>query len=103
MASGRFALHWDGTGQELPNIPRLTQSDLQYHFAIIPTNQYGQAADGATTATVSAVLPDTLPPNQPVTVSVDPVSWNRANTSTLVWAGILDQPDSKAGLGNGNV
>ena len=68
IAAGKYALHWDGAGQELPNIPRLGQSDLNYYFRVMPTNAYGQTAGSATAATVSALLPDTTPPSQPLSL-----------------------------------
>ena len=103
IAAGKYALHWDGTGQELPNIPRLDQSDLNYYFRVMPTNQYGQTASSATVATASALLPDTTPPNQPATVSVSPSDWSSTGTHTITWAGITDQPGNASTLGTGRV
>ena len=103
IAAGRYVLHWDGAGQELPNIPRLDQSDLNYYFRVMPTNQYGQTASSATVATASAFLPDTTPPNQPATVSVSPSDWSSTGTHTITWAGITDQPGNASTLGTGRV
>ena len=103
IAAGKYALHWDGAGQELPNIPRLGQSDLNYYFRVMPTNAYGQTAGSATAATVSALLPDTTPPSQPATVSVSPADWSSTGTHTITWAGITDQPGNASTLGTGHV
>lgn len=103
IAAGKYALHWDGTGQELPNIPRLGQSDLNYYFRVMPTNAYGQTAGSATAATASALLPDTMPPSQPATVSVSPADWSSTGTHAIIWAGITDQPGNASTLGTGHV
>ncbi len=103
IAAGKYALHWDGTGQELPNIPRVNQSDLNYYFRVLPSNAYGQVASSATAGSASAALPDTTPPNQPATVSVSPAGWSNAASVSVTWAGVTDQPGSASNLGAGRI
>lgn len=103
IAAGKYALHWDGTGQELPNIPRLGQSDLNYYFRVLPSNAYGQVVSSATAGSASALLPDTTPPSQPATVSVSPAGWSSAASVSVTWAGVTDQPGSASNLGTGRI
>lgn len=99
MAAGNYTIHWNGGGQELPNIPRTDQSDLNYYFTVQPANAYGQT--GSTFGRANAVLPDTTPPNKPVTVSVSPVDWTSASAHTVTWAGVTDLPTHASTLGVG--
>ena len=99
MAAGNYTIHWNGGGQELPNIPRMDQSDLNYYFTVQPANAYGQT--GSTFGRANAVLPDTTPPNKPVTVSVSPVDWTSASAHTVTWAGVTDLPTHASTLGVG--
>lgn len=102
MAAGNYTLHWDGTGQELPNIPRKDKTDLNYYFVVLPANAYGQT--GSQYGQAQASLPDTTPPNQPSTVSVSPADWSSADARTVTWAGVTDMPLNSAALGdNGHV
>ena len=104
MAEGKYALHWDGGGQELPNIPSVNNSDLNYYFRVVPTNEYGQAAGSSTATTVSVLLPDTTPPSMPVTLSVSPAGYSNADEREITWAGIQDMPSGSSSLGeNGKV
>ena len=103
IAAGQYALHWDGKGQELPNIPRLGHSDLNYYFRVLPSNAYGQVASSATAGSASALLPDTTPPSQPATVSVSPAGWSAAASVSVTWAGVTDQPGSASNLGTGRI
>lgn len=99
MAAGNYTIHWNGGGQELPNIPRTDQSDLNYYFTVQPANAYGQT--GSTFGRANAVLPDTTPPNKPVTVSVSPADWTSASAHTVTWAGVTDLPTHASTLGVG--
>lgn len=99
MAAGNYTIHWNGGGQELPNIPRTDQSDLNYYFTVQPANAYGQT--GSTFGRANAVLPDTTPPNKPVTVSVSPADWTSASAHTVTWAGVTDLPSHASTLGVG--
>lgn len=102
MAAGNYTLHWDGTGQELPNIPRKDKTDLNYYFVVLPANAYGQT--GSQYGQAQASLPDTTPPNQPSTVSVSPADWSNAEARTVTWAGLTDMPLNRDTLGdNGHV
>ena len=102
MAAGNYNLHWDGTGQELPNIPRKDKTDLNYYFVVLPANAYGQT--GSQYGQAQASLPDTTPPNQPSTVSVSPADWSSAEARTVTWAGLTDMPLNRDTLGdNGHV
>ena len=102
-AAGSFALHWDGSGQELPNIPRKGVSDLNYYFRVLPANACGQVADSSTAGTAGIILPDTTPPSQPATLSVSPASWSNAETRTVTWAGVTDMPSGSSSLGAGHI
>ena len=102
IAAGNYTLHWDGTGQELPNIPRKDKTDLNYYFVVLPANAYGQT--GSQHGQAQASLPDTTPPNQPSTVSVSPADWSNAEARTVTWAGLTDMPLNRDTLGdNGHV
>jgi len=92
ISSGRYALHWDGRGQELPTIPRASQSNLNYIFTVLPSNAYGQVADSNTAATAQTTLPDRLAPNQPSSVAVSPAGYTNATSVQVTWAGVRDYP-----------
>ena len=103
IAEGSYILHWDSKGQELPNIPRADQSDLNYYFTIIPSNAYGQMAGNSTAAYTNIILPDTMPPNQPATVAVSPAGWTTGRSAKITWAGVLDLPLKAAQMTGGMI
>ncbi|MCL2812752.1 MAG: DNRLRE domain-containing protein, partial [Clostridia bacterium] len=103
MAAGQNGIRWDGTGRELPNVPRVTSTDLNYYFRVIPTNRFGQASSSASAADRSIVLPDTTPPNQPATVTVNPATWSNAATMAVTWSGVTDLPVNTGNLGTGRI
>ena len=95
IAAGRYALHLDGTGAELPASPLSTyknanasNSSLAYYFTVLPTSAYGQAANPGFTA--SAVMPHALVPAQPTSVLASPSSWTNQNTASVSWSGVVD-------------
>ena len=99
IAKGRYRLHHDGKGEELPCIPAFTyanvpngeyKTSLEYYFKVVPCNEYGQAIAPDTFASVSAVLPDTIAPNQPAAVSVNPSGYSNDKNFTVSWSGVKD-------------
>ena len=113
--SGRYLLHHDGAGSELPMLPALTYNNsggvlagnLNYSVCVIPANQYGQAPNPKYFGVRTARLPDTLPPSTASSVSISPSAYTNADSLTLTWAGILDYnaTDTSAvpSLGTGHV
>ena len=95
---GRYLLHGDGAGAELPMLPALSYSnadsahaqDLNYYFIVIPANQYGQAPNPSHYTVKTIRLPDTIAPSAAQTVTVDPSEHIDADTTTVSWSGILD-------------
>lgn len=99
IESGRFALHGDGMGGDLPAIPAFTyrnveggkhSTDINYYFRVVPANEFGQAVNPDLYPGVSAILPDTIAPNMPSAVSIDPSSYTNLNRATVFWSGIMD-------------
>lgn len=99
VASGRYALHGDGSGAELPCIPADTygnvtngnyKNSLNYYFRIVPANANGQAVKPGMYASVKTVLPDRIQPNQAAAVTVFPASWEKGTTLTVSYSGIQD-------------
>lgn len=103
ISSGRYALHWDGGGQELPTIPRASQSNLNYIFTVLPSNAYGQVADSNTAATAQTTLPDRLAPNQPSSVAVSPAGYTNASSVQVTWAGVKDLPSDQGITSGGKI
>ena len=113
--SGRYLLHHDGAGSELPMLPALTYNNsggvlagnLNYSVCVIPANQYGQAPNPKYFGVRTARLPDTLPPSTASSVLISPSAYTNADSLTLTWAGILDYnaTDTSAvpSLGTGHV
>ena len=113
--SGRYSLHHDGKGAELPMIPAFTYNNsggtlagsLNYSVCVIPANEYGQAPNPKYFGAKTAKLPDTLPPSQASTVSVSPADYTNANTITVSWSGIKDynnkDTSAASSLGTGHV
>ncbi|MBQ8935093.1 MAG: DNRLRE domain-containing protein, partial [Oscillospiraceae bacterium] len=113
--NGRYSLHHDGKGAELPMIPAFTYNNsggtlagnLNYSVCVIPANEYGQAPNPKYFGAKTAKLPDTLPPSQASTVSVSPDTYTNANTITVSWSGIKDynnkDTSAVASLGTGHV
>ncbi len=95
IAAGRYVLHLDGTGAELPASPLSTyknanasSSSLAYYFTVLPTSSFGQAANPGFTA--SAVMPHALVPAQPTSVLASPSNWTNAGTASISWSGVVD-------------
>ena len=95
IAAGRYALHLDGTGAELPASPlscyknaNASNTSLAYYFSVLPTSAYGQAANPGFTA--SAVMPHALVPAQPTSVLASPGSWTNASSANISWSGVVD-------------
>ena len=66
------------------------KTSLEYYFKVVPCNEYGQAIAPDTFASVSAVLPDTIAPNQPAAVSVNPSGYSNDKNFTVSWSGVKD-------------
>ena len=103
ISSSLYALHWDGGGQELPTIPRASQSNLNYIFTVLPSNAYGQVADSNTAATAQTTLPDRLAPNQPSSVAVSPAGYTNASSVQVTWAGVKDLPSDQGITSGGKI
>ena len=115
IGQGRYELHHDGQGTDLPMIPAFTYgnagtayaSDLQYHFRIVPANSFEQVPFPQSFALRSTKLPDTMPPNRPQAVTVDPSEWTNAAAVKVSWAGVTDYNNSAGGaamdLGMGRI
>lgn len=95
IAAGRYALHLDGTGAELPASPLNTyknanasSTSLAYYFTVLPTSSFGQAANPG--FTTSAIMPHALVPAQPTSVLASPSTWTNANTTSVSWSGVVD-------------
>lgn len=113
---GRFALHADGKGSELPMIPAFTytnaggghEKDLNYYFTVIPANKYGQAPNPSNYSAIKVRLPDTLAPSEAKSVSTSPANFTNSDSITVKWSGIKDynniQTDVTTSMGEkGNI
>lgn len=102
--SGRYRLHHDGRGAELPMLPALSYNNsggalagnLNYTVRVIPANRFGQAPDPARFSAFSARLPDTVSPSVASSVTVSPSGYSNAGSITVSWAGITDYNNSSA-------
>ena len=115
IQSGRYLLHWNGAGAELPMIPAFTYNNsggelannVNYYVCVVPANQYGQAPNPKYFGVRYSRLPDTLPPSTAGSLSVSPDSYTNASTVTLNWSGIRDfnatDTQAVASLGSGRV
>ncbi len=95
IAAGRYALHLDGTGVNLPASPLATyqnanasNTSLAYYFTVLPVSAFGQAANPGFTA--SAVMPHALVPAQPTSVLASPSDWTSAASASISWSGVVD-------------
>ena len=115
IQSGRYLLHWNGAGAELPMIPAFTYNNsggelannVNYYVCVVPANQYGQAPNPKYFGVRYSRLPDTLPPSTASSLSVAPDTYTNASTVTLNWSGIRDfnatDTQAVASLGSGRV
>ena len=113
--SGSFRLHTQGGGAELAMIPALSYAnagsehagDLYYYVSVIPANAAGYANQPPASTVKSVRLPDTVPPSQASSVSVEPASYTNADTVLLKWEGITDynaaSGSAVSDLGSGTV
>ena len=113
ISAGRYALHGDKSGSELPMIPASTyanagsgyESSPEYYFTVIPANTYGQAPSPSNFVSQSVRLPDTLAPSAPESVSISPSDYTNADEITVNWSGIKDYNASSisatSSMGNG--
>ncbi|MDO5539019.1 MAG: RHS repeat-associated core domain-containing protein [Eubacteriales bacterium] len=110
IRKGRYRLHGDGTGAELPCIPADSYGnvengthgkDLKYYFCVVPCNEYGQAIDPGTFDSVSAVLPDRISPSQAAAVTVIPSTATNKAAVKVGWNGIRDFNTTSASITNG--
>ena len=113
--SGKYKLHTDGGGADLPCIPAFTYanagssyaSNLNYYIRVIPANKYGQAPNPENFSQKTAKLPDTISPGAASLVSVKPSDYTNKKTITVSWKGILDYNGTSTSLvsnvGNGHV
>ena len=93
IANGRYQLHLDGTGTDLPLSPAKTYQNagttsLAYSFDVRPANAYKQAAN--TDFKRSVIFPEALGPEQPTSVQVSPSTWTNAQTIQVSWSGVID-------------
>ena len=113
--SGRYLLHHDGAGTELPTIPAFSYNNsggtlagnLNYSICVIPANQYGQAPNPKYFGVRTARLPDRLPPSVPESMDLENGIYTNADEVTLLWTGMRDYNDTAtsavASLGTGCV
>ena len=113
--SGRYLLHHDGAGAELPTIPAFSYNNsggtlagnLNYSICVIPANQYGQAPNPKYFGVRTARLPDRLPPSVPESMDLENGIYTNADEVTLLWTGMRDYNDTAtsavASLGTGCV
>ena len=115
ISSGRYQLHHDGAGTELPMVPAFTYtnagttyaSSLRYYFKVIPANSYGQVPNPGHFGSRETILPDTMQPNQPSSVSVSPSILTNAANISVSWSGVMDYNNTSGGasdsLGTGQI
>ena len=113
--SGRYLLHHDGAGAELPTIPAFSYNNsggalagnLNYSICVVPANQYGQAPNPKYFGVRTARLPDRLPPSVPESMDLENGIYTNAYEVTLLWTGMRDYNDTAtsavASLGTGCV
>ena len=113
ISAGRYALHGDKSGSELPMIPASTYANAgagyenspEYYFTVIPANAYGQAPRPANFASQSVRLPDTVAPSAPESVSISPSDYTNADEITVNWSGTKDynasSPAATSSMGSG--
>ena len=95
IAAGRYELHLDGSGANLPASPAATyrnanasNNSIAYQFCLLPGGYYGQAVNPW--SPVTAIMPHALKPAQPSSVQVSPSTWTKGNIVNVSWAGIVD-------------
>ena len=116
IKNGKYALHSDEKGAELPMIPAFTYDNvkngsygtsLNYYFKIVPCNEFGQAPNPGLFDTKSIRLPDTMPPNQAAAVTVNPSAFTNTNSMVVSWSGVTDfnttSPKVVNTLGDGKI
>lgn len=113
--SGRYLLHHDGAGAELPTIPAFSYNNsggalagnLNYSICVVPANQFGQAPNPKYFGVRTARLPDRLPPSVPERMDLENGIYTNADEVTLLWTGMRDYNDTAtsavASLGTGCV
>ena len=113
--SGRYLLHHDGAGAELPTIPAFSYNNsggtlagnLNYSICVVPANQFGQAPNPKYFGVRTARLPDRLPPSVPKSMDLENGIYTNADEVTLLWTGMRDYNDTAtsavASLGTGCV
>ena len=87
--NNQYAIHWDGSGQELTTYPRKNNTNANYYFTLRPVSKCGQVSSAS--KTVSVVL-DKLPPCKPASVTVTPKGYTNNSTVVVDWTGIKDEP-----------
>ena len=115
ISSGRYRLHHDGAGSELPMIPAFTYNNsggtlagiLSYSICVIPANRYRQAPNPLLFGTRISRLPDRLAPSSASSITIEPDVYTNANTITMTWSGIVDYNATDTGavssLGTGSI
>lgn len=115
VSSGRYKLHTSGGGAELSVMPGLAYrnvssayaGDLNYYVSVIPANNAGYLNQPPANAIKTAKLPDTIPPSQASSVTIEPAGYTNADSVTLKWAGITDYNGSSgsavSSLGSGGI
>ena len=102
--NGRYQLHHDGAGAELPTIPAFSYNNsggtlagnLNYSICVIPANQFGQAPNPKYFNVRTARLPDRLSPSVPEKLNLEQGLYTNANEVTLHWEGMRDYNDTAA-------
>ena len=115
VSTGRYKLHTSGGGAELSVMPGLAYrnvssayaGDLNYYVSVIPASSAGYMNQPPANAIKTAKLPDTIPPSQASSVTIEPAGYTNADSVTLKWAGITDYNGSSgsavSSLGSGGV
>ena len=115
VSSGRYKLHTSGGGAELSVMPGLAYrnvssayaGDLNYYVSVIPASSAGYMNQPPANAIKTAKLPDTIPPSQASSVTIEPAGYTNADSVTLKWAGITDYNGSSgsavSSLGSGGI
>ena len=115
VSTGRYKLHTSGGGAELSVMPGLAYrnvssayaGDLNYYVSVIPASSAGYMNQPPANAIKTAKLPDTIPPSQASSVTIEPAGYTNADSVTLKWAGITDYNGSSgsavSSLGSGGI
>lgn len=98
--NNQYAIHWDGSGQELTTYPRKNNTNANYYFNLRPVSKCGQVSSASKTV---AVVLDKLPPKKPSEVKVVPNKYTNAAKVTVSWKDIKDKPIESDSISGGKI